>query len=124
VIIVKASELQVGDILRGCRNPGGGEVTPWGGHIVRSVPEAATDRGWTGHLHFLMQFGSNLPKKEYKRPDMEFQIERSGVQMIKSAHVDEFPGQCPRCQRKAYVSALAVAHQNESAAQDCPARRC
>lgn len=34
-----------------------------------------------------------------------------------------FPGKCTRCGRTAYVSALAVAHRDEDAAKDCPARR-
>lgn len=37
--------------------------------------------------------------------------------------IDEFPGFCPRCGRKAYVGALSVEHKNEASATDCPARR-
>ncbi len=37
--------------------------------------------------------------------------------------ISEYPGHCTRCGRPAYVSAFSVAHQNEAAAKDCPARR-
>lgn len=40
-----------------------------------------------------------------------------------SKKIDEFPGQCTRCGRDAYVSAFSVSHRDEEAAAGCPARR-
>lgn len=38
-------------------------------------------------------------------------------------HIPEFPHTCTRCGRQAYVGAFEVAHRDEMAARDCPARR-
>lgn len=37
--------------------------------------------------------------------------------------IDEYPGKCTRCGRDAYLGAFEVAHRDETAARDCPARR-
>ncbi len=43
--------------------------------------------------------------------------------MVSSKPEDRFPGSCPSCGRKAYVSALSVEHRNEEMAKDCTVRR-
>jgi hypothetical protein len=51
----------------------------------------------------------------FPRPDLVL-TPRKGV-------ISDYPGRCTRCGRPAYVGALEVTHEDESAADDCPARR-
>lgn len=47
----------------------------------------------------------------------------SGAIQVGPKIIKEFPDHCTRCGRPAYVGAFEIAHQDEVAARDCPARR-
>lgn len=81
------------------------------------------------HYDFLARsptYRGGMEYVERRNASVRYRIVRASTKAAASGpkkHIDEYPGSCPLCGGKAYVSALAVAHKNEEAAKGCTARR-
>lgn len=132
--VVITKELRPGDILVACRREDTESWSAWhkdeDGYdhdVIEVASELRPKRvGSKQKLYYFFQFKRNgdLVSHEEDRPaELLWKIYRDGPSMGAARYIDEFPGKCTRCGRKAYVGSFEVMHQDERAAADCPARR-
>lgn len=131
-IEVKTADLQVGDVITGCKLPGSKAWNPLTSRTVLSEPKP--DPRYPSSYEFdLLRNDDGHKYKEFSG-SLLFRVQRKKVKNAEPLAsvfgcedqpkiIDEFPGKCPRCGRQAYVGSFEVTHKNEASAKDCPARR-
>lgn len=130
---IKSEHVRPGDVIHEYRGYASGAVSLGPTKVLNVVSLKfgksgvnSSDDHFAGHNRTLYYGGTRKLEWLVERDELDFgpAISRTPTMVFNgSKKVNEYPDFCTRCGLPAYVGLFEIAHKNEAAAKDCPARR-